>query len=122
MKLTPPNVQKKNLQQSNKIEKDSKKDFVDGAGKHIPLEDKNLEEKVSFRDPDYPWNQPGVRKDVTRLFNLRLSEPDWLKLKFISDKTDESMHTICLDVVIPAIARKLRKTLEKELDTQKSEN
>lgn len=121
MKLTPPNVQNKKLDGDKTKDKSSKKDFVQGAEKHTPLADQNLEEKVTFRNPDYPWNKENVRKDVTRLFNLRLSEPDWLKLKFISDKTGESMHTICLDVVIPAIARKLRKTLENEAKTEKND-
>ena len=34
-----------------------------------------------------PWEQPGVRADVTKPFNLRLPEPLKLKLDYIRERT-----------------------------------
>ena len=56
----------------------------------------------------YPWNAPGVREDVVKIFNLRLSEPDFLKLKYLAEHLpNTSMQTICLEAVHEAIENKL---------------
>lgn len=55
----------------------------------------------------YPWEEPGVREDVTKVFNLRLTEPYFLKLKYISDQTPDSMQQFCLSVLLPAIDTKI---------------
>lgn len=87
-----------------------KKKFVQEAKRHTPL--KKIGDKENEAN-DFPWNNPVVRDDVTKLFNLRLSEPDWLKLKYIADRSNQSMHTLCLDVLIPFIHKKLKKILEQ---------
>lgn len=108
IKVKPP------IKTLNKIKSDVekpllKKDFVQEAKNHIPL---NRIGDIENRHQEFPWENPLVRDDVTKLFNLRLSEPDWLKLKYIADKTNQSMHTLCLDILIPFIQKKLKKILE----------
>lgn len=51
----------------------------------------------------YPWEAPGVREDVAKVFNLRLPEPYLLKLKYIAEHTPDSMQQFCLSVLLPAI-------------------
>lgn len=51
----------------------------------------------------YPWEAPGVREDVAKVFNLRLPEPYLLKLKYIAEHTPDSMQQFCLGVLLPAI-------------------
>lgn len=51
----------------------------------------------------YPWEEAGVRGDVTKVYNLRLSEPYLLKLKYIADHTPNSMQKFCLGVIQEAI-------------------
>jgi len=113
LKANPPNTLKKqpepnfNLNLEKNL-KEQKKEFVQEANKHSPIK-----EIISSGQGDsekiYPWNTPSVREDVTKLFNIRLSEPDWLKLKYLSDQTNESMHAICLDILIPTMSRRLKK-------------
>jgi len=55
----------------------------------------------------YPWLSPNVREDVQRPFNLRLSEPQRMKLKFIAENTPPSMQQFCLDVLDKAIEEKI---------------
>ncbi|MEM7662789.1 MAG: hypothetical protein AAF292_11105 [Pseudomonadota bacterium] len=70
----------------------SKDDFIEG--------DSGQEQKSDTGN--YAWNDPSVRDDVTKVFNLRLSEATKLKLDFIG-KANRSAHQFCLDVLIPAI-------------------
>ncbi|MEZ5584133.1 MAG: hypothetical protein R3F37_16550 [Candidatus Competibacteraceae bacterium] len=49
---------------------------------------------------------PGVREDVSKMFNVRLPEPYLLKLKYIAEHTPDSMQQFCLDVLLPAIDAK----------------
>lgn len=57
----------------------------------------------------YPWDNPGVREDVAKIYNLRLPEPYLLKLKYIAAHTPDSMQRFCLDVLIPEIDRKIKE-------------
>ena len=113
IKISPPNKIKEHNERHIRANNKSKKDFIRQANKHKPLQKKILG-KNNIEHNKYqelPWNNPIVREDVTKMFNLRLSEPDWLKLKYISDNTKESMHSLCLDILIPAIHRKLKKII-----------
>ncbi len=40
----------------------------------------------------YPWQEPHIREDVNQAFSIRLPEPLYLKLKYISDQTGRSMN------------------------------
>ncbi len=76
-------------------------DFISGA------EEKTTTKKtVQKRKSNYPWNDAGVRDDVTKVYNLRLSEPYLLKLKYIAEHTPASMQKFCL------------ATIEKEIDNK----
>ena len=56
-----------------------------------------------------PWEDPRVRKDVRRVYNLRLPEPYLLKLKHISEHTSSSMQQFCLGILLPAIDEKVKE-------------
>lgn len=53
-----------------------------------------------------PWEDPYLRDDVTKLFNLRLSEKHYAMLKYLAENQKrESMHSICLDAIEPMLER-----------------
>ncbi len=59
-----------------------------------------------------PWEQPGVSERVVKSFNLRIKEPDYLKLKFVFEQSrKKSVHAFCLNVVLEEVARRLKKLL-----------
>ena len=112
MKINPPKKANQPITHADEKHHDiseDKKTFIKKANQHSPIGE--ITNKESSQK--YPWNDEWVRKDVIKLFNLRLSEPDFLKLKYIADQTDSSMHTVCLDIIIPAIQRKIKKLTEK---------
>ena len=85
-------------------------DFIGGASVHT------AEPGVAVAPPPappatvpepYTWAAPGVREDVSKVFNLRLPEPDLLKLKYIADHTPDSMQQFCLSVLLPAIKARI---------------
>lgn len=60
--------------------------FISGA------EEKTANSVAVEKAESYPWEEPGVREDVTKVYNLRLPEPYLLKLKYIAEHTPDSMH------------------------------
>ncbi|WP_028316595.1 hypothetical protein [Desulfatibacillum aliphaticivorans] len=57
----------------------------------------------------YPWEAPGVDARVIKAFNLRLSEPDFLRLKYLVEKSNEkSMHAFCARVVMEAVSKGIK--------------
>lgn len=65
------------------------------------------------QNPDKPWEHPTVRREVMHQFNLRLSEPLYLKLRHISKHTHLSMQEICMPVVEKEIEARIAE-MEKE--------
>jgi hypothetical protein len=63
--------------------------------------------------PAYPWEDPKVRDDVLKVYNLRLPEPYLLKLKHIAENTPGSMQKFCLDALLPAIDAKIAELARK---------
>lgn len=59
----------------------------------------------------YPWQETHIRADVTKVYNLRLSEPYLLKLKYIAEHTPDSMQKFCLAVLEKAIDDKINEIL-----------
>lgn len=57
----------------------------------------------------YPWQADHIRADVTKMYNLRLSEPYLLKLKYIAEHTPDSMQKFCLSVLEKAIDDKINE-------------
>jgi hypothetical protein len=59
-----------------------------------------------------PWeNLDSVRRHSP--FNLRLTDAERAKLKFISDNTPDSMHDFCIKIISPAIDEKVKALLKK---------
>jgi hypothetical protein len=92
-------------------EPDALEAFIGGAGVHlteptasVPPEPTTAPEAASI---SYPWEAPGVRTDVAKVYNLRLPEPYLLKLKYIAEHTPDSMQQFCLSVLLPAIDAKI---------------
>ena len=56
-----------------------------------------------------PWENPKVRDDVLKVYNVRLPEPYLLKLKYIAERTPGSMQQFCLDALLPAIDKKIKE-------------
>jgi len=78
--------------------------FISGA------EEKTAPKKeVIKRKSTYPWESAGVRDDVKKAYNLRLSEPYLLKLKFIAEHTPDSMQKFCMDVLEKEIDKKIKE-------------
>lgn len=56
---------------------------------------------------EFPWEKPHVREDLKKVFNVRLSEKDFIKLEYLAHLKKESMHKICTDILIPQINKML---------------
>lgn len=61
-----------------------------------------------------PWDHSSVRDDVMKVFNLRLPEPAFLKLKYISEHSSFSMQSFIQKVLLPAINSKVSAILRAE--------
>jgi len=77
--------------------------FLTGA------EEKTKTKVPSKRKPIYPWEDSGIREDVTKVYNLRLSEPYLLKLKYIAEHTPDSMQKFCINVIEKEIDKKIKE-------------
>jgi hypothetical protein len=67
---------------------------------------------ISKASDIYPWQEPGVRDDVLKTYNLRLPEPYLLKLKYIAEHTPNSMQKFCLNVLEDAIDKKIEELIK----------
>jgi hypothetical protein len=76
--------------------------FLSGAEKKVAAAKPAPKSKAA-----YPWEEGGVREDVTKVYNLRLPEPYLLKLKYIAEHTPDSMQKFCLNVLQEAIDAKI---------------
>ena len=77
--------------------------FLSGA------DEKTDPEKVTQkRKPKYSWESPSVREDVNKIFNLRLSEPYLLKLKYIAQDDYDKIKEL-----ITSISMMLNKLISK---------
>ena len=59
----------------------------------------------------YPWQEPHVREDVNQAFSLRLPEPLYLKLKYISTETGRSMNHMLTTLVEEMVDERLDDVL-----------
>lgn len=93
-------------------------EFIAGAGQPVAASDDTksyntiLYDGQSYGIEALPWEDPKVREDVLKVYNLRLPEPYLLKLKYIAEHTPDSMQKFCLDALLPAIDAKI-ETLTK---------
>jgi len=91
-------------------------DFIGGAGEppNQSKVDTLQPEKVEHMEQEpLPWEAPGVREDVSKMFNVRLPEPYLLKLKYIAEHTPDSMQQFCLNVLLPAIDAEVSELTKK---------
>lgn len=91
--------------------------FIGGAGVHrseptasAPPESTAVPKAAPI---SHRWEEPGVREDVAKVFNLRLPEPYLLKLKYIAEQTPDSMQQFCLSVLLPAIDARIAELTGK---------
>lgn len=88
-------------------------DFIAGAERrHEVSDDMKSSHIISYESATLPWNQPGIRDDVLKVYNLRLPEAYLLKLKYIAEHTPDSMQKFCLDALLPAIDAKIEQLLK----------
>lgn len=93
LKSRPPGKTKANLEA-----------FISGAEqKAAPVE--------TVKPAVFPWQEEGIRDDVTKVYNLRLSEPYFLKLKYISEHSPQSMQKFCLTVLEEAIDKEIEQLI-----------
>jgi len=90
--------------------KRSLEDFINEPNKIY--ENKPRPEEVYQKESarNLPWEEPWVREDVNKIFNLRLPEPLALKLDYLSKVRRVSKHRLCLEIITPAVEKLLRST------------
>ena len=72
-------------------------------------ENKKAKSSSVAKTASYSWEEPGIREDIIKVYNLRLPEPYLLKLKYIAEHTPDSMHKFCLNVLQDAIDEKIEE-------------
>ena len=87
--------------------------FIGGAGVHTPEPSAPTPTAPETAPALYPWEVPGVRADIAKVYNLRLPEPYLLKLKYIAEHTPDSMQQFCLNVLLPAIDARIAELTGK---------
>ena len=80
-------------------------DFIAGADQQPSA----VEQSEQTPSALLPWKNSQVREDVLKVYNLRLPEPYLLKLKHIATHTPSSMQKFCIDVLLPAIDKKVKE-------------
>lgn len=101
------------VQQLTNLEDPRLKAFIDAAESpkssgSLSVEKEKLQKKESL---NLPWEEKNVRPDVHKVFNLRLPETYYMKLKFLSKKERESHHKILMDIICPEIDNKIKKLI-----------
>lgn len=89
----------------------SVEEFISGeegsASSSTSKPDAERKEPSRRRASKLPWQEPAVRDDVLRTYNLRVPEPYLLKLRYIAEHTPQSMQQFCMGVLLPAIDKKI---------------
>ena len=89
------------LRSTPAIKKDADLDkFAAGAGRSRPK-----------KEEVYPWEEPHVREDVLKNLPLRLSEPLYLKLKYIATRTPYSMNSFILERITEEIEEEIARLI-----------
>lgn len=89
------------LRSTPAIKKDTDLDkFAAGAGRSI-----------AKKEEVYPWDEPHIREDVMKSLPLRLSEPLYLKLKYIAAHTPYSMNSFILERIIEDIDEEIARII-----------
>lgn len=102
----------------NNLDDPRLKEFIEAA--ESPKNSGSLSiEKIKLQKPEnydlcLPWERKDVRPDVLKVFNLRLPETYYMKLKFLSEKEKESHHKILMDIICPEIDNKIKKLISSK--------
>lgn len=59
-----------------------------------------------------PWEEPHIREDVVKNLPLRISEPLYLKLKYIAAHTPYSMNSFIIECISEEIDREIEQLLD----------
>ena len=89
-------------------------EFLGGAGTPTPGDKVSTAAVKAKPSARYPWEEPPVRQDVTKVFNLRLPESYLLKLKYLAEHTPDSRQQFCLKVLLPAIDAQIEELTQKD--------
>ena len=65
------------------------------------------ETKTANKDISEPWDNANER--IIKGVNLRLTEPQWMKLRYITDNTPFSIQKFIMSILEPAIEKKLNE-------------
>ncbi len=76
--------------------------FAAGADKS-PSENESL----------YPWEESHIREDVKKNLPIRLSEPLYLKLKYIAENTPYSMNSFIMEHLAEQIEQEIARITGK---------
>lgn len=83
--------------------------FIQGAEDNQRGDQPPVATPAPAPEPAYPWLSPLVRKDIVKVFNLRVPEPTKLKLQWLAESSPKSMHQIALDAVEAEVERMVRE-------------
>ncbi|MFH7321443.1 hypothetical protein ACHHRT_12655 [Desulfurivibrio sp. D14AmB] len=61
----------------------------------------------------YPWEHPRVRDDVMKAINLKMTEPLYLKLRYIADHTPYNMTSFIIERIGPEIEAEIERLTGK---------
>ena len=61
----------------------------------------------------YPWEDPTLRDDVVKSFNLRLPEAYLVKLRWLNERISTSMSRFVVSAVTTAIDAKIKELTGK---------
>ena len=77
--------------------------------KFISAAEKKTTPAPKKQTENFPWEKREIREDVIKVYNLRLSEPYLLKLKYIAEHTPYSMQKFCLQIIEKEIDSKIKE-------------
>jgi hypothetical protein len=102
LKMTPP-------EEIDDFEK-ARENFLSEPEKKKKTAHVHSNETESSQNPELPWENANVNNRVIKTFNLRFTEPDFLKLKFVVENSNEkSMHSFCANIIKNEIEKRLKK-------------
>lgn len=67
----------------------------------------------------YPWEAKSVRCDVKKQIPLRISEPLFLKLTYISDCTPLSVNALCVEMIERALESGVEGYIDQVIDARR---
>jgi len=77
----------------------------------LPPEVEAFIKSAAYAQPEelMPWEAPGIREDVFKVFNFRIREKYYIKLDYLAKKKEISKNKLCLDALIAVLEQELGK-------------